>query len=79
MIDITLNKAKYRHGGKYGGQLLKRGSNFGGLGGPIDPNDEWNQGTWVFNAGRFKSRTENGPGKKKGASIRPRRRAYGPW
>lgn len=36
-------------------------------------------GTKVFMAGRFSGKTNNQGSKKKGVTIRPRRRAYGPW
>jgi hypothetical protein len=76
MINITLNKLKYRNPNY---RVLKRGSAFGGLGGPIDPRDEHNDGTRVFMAGRFSSKTANAGKGLKAVPIRPRKRAYGPF
>jgi hypothetical protein len=72
MKDITLAKEKYRSKDR---RLLKRGSNFGGIGGPIDPPS----GTWVFNAGGFSSKTANAGTSSKAVVLRPRKRAYGPF
>jgi len=76
MINITLSKLKYRNKDF---RRLRRGSNFGGLGGPIDPKDEWNDGTLVFNAGSFGAKTMNAGKPFKGVRLRPRKRAYGPF
>lgn len=76
MINITLAKEKYRNKDF---RLLRRGSNFGGLGGPIDPKDEWNEGTKVYRAGSFAAKTANSGKTVKGVVIRPRKRAYGPF
>lgn len=37
------------------------------------------EGTLVFKAGRFGSKTQNAGKAVKGSTIRPRKRAYGPW
>ena len=75
-MDITLSKLKYRNPNH---RVLRRGSNFGGLGGVIDPKDDWNNGTRVFMAGRFSAKSSNQGTGKKAIPVRPRRRAYGPF
>ncbi|MGE3341566.1 MAG: hypothetical protein AB7J46_06755 [Candidatus Altimarinota bacterium] len=71
-MDITLSKLKYRNPNR---RLLKRGSNFGGIGGVIDPPD----GTYVYMAGRFSSKVMNAGTSDKAIRLAPRRRAWGPW
>lgn len=70
MIDITLHKAKYRNPDS---RVIHRDDVERLIGAPYGF-------TRVFNGGRFgaKPRT-NSPQKKTGLSLRPRRRAYGPW
>lgn len=68
LIDITLSKVKYRNPDH---RVLRRQG--------IDTLPE---GTRVFRAGRFGSKSSNGRppnAVKDGQTLRPRRRAWGPW
>lgn len=62
-VDTTLTKAKYR---PRNFRLLKR---------QFDPEG----GTKVFAAGRFTSKTANQGTSSKVKTLKPRKRAYGPW
>jgi hypothetical protein len=64
MIDITLAKLKYRNPNS---RTLRRTN--------LDPAD----GTRVFQAGSYKSKTANQGTASKVKTLKPRRRAYGPF
>lgn len=68
-IDITLTKEKYRFDG---GRWIWREHCEGRMGIP-------KPGTRVFSAGRFGAKPRTNPAKGAINTIKPRRKAYGPW
>ena len=64
MIDISIYKLKYRNPDA---RCLHRQG--------VDPP----QGTWTYRDGGFATKPRTNTGRKAGATLRPRRKAYGPF